>query len=111
MRILLYNLRSKKNGESEIRIDLTNCLTDFNNHQTDTLEIKLPSGTIRLFKWAYLNKPKVYDDGKVFFIVANKQLSTDYAFEILMKYAIQKIDFRIESLNKAKEKYQKEIAA
>ena len=109
MRIVLYSLRSAKNGKSELSIDFTNCLTDFNNHQSNTLEIKLPSGTIYLPKWDYLNKLRIIDTGKEFFIVASKQLSRSAAFNYLMRHAVSKLDARINKLNEQKRLYQQEI--
>lgn len=109
MKVILYHLRSDKNGKSFIGIDLTKCLTDFENHQTNTLEIKLPEGTIYLNKWQYLNKMKIYDSGKHFFIVANKQLDSTAAFNFLLRYAVQKVSTRIEFLNQLKKTYQREL--
>ena len=77
-------------------------LSNFDNHQTNTLEINLPSGTVHLNKWEYLNTSKIYQDAKnpkCFFIVAlYKKLKPDYAFDVLMAYSIQKIDSRISEL-------------
>lgn len=111
MKLMLYSLRSAKNGKSELNYDLTKCITDFYNHQSNTLEIKLPSGTIYLPKWEYLNKLRIVDTGKEFFIVANKQLSTKAAFNYLLRYAVQKVDTRIAHLTQLKKTYQKEIKA
>lgn len=109
MRIMLLSLRTLKDGKSDLNFNLTQCIDDFFNHQSDTLQIKLPSGELRINKWAYLNKGKIYDTGKEFFLVANKQFNQDYAFKLLMEYAILKLDTRIEHLKATKNKYEMEL--
>jgi hypothetical protein len=109
MRVLIYSLRSDKNGKSFLSIDLTNCLTDFENHQTNQLELKLKSGDYILSKWEYLNKMKIFDTGKEFMIFANKQLDRNAAFNLLLRYAVQKVNTRIAHLNQLKLTYQKEL--
>jgi len=58
-----------------------------------------------------MNTMKVYDTGREYFIVANKQVNTNYIFEVLMRYAMQKIDTRIDFLQTIKLNYQKELNA
>lgn len=128
MRLVLLSLRSV-NDRTILNFDLTGKLTDFNNHHADTLEIKLETGTIKLNKWAYLNKYKIYEDNlnpKCFFLVGNyKSINHDHAFKTLMQYAIDKIDLtagkivsevdnltgRLSNLHSIKAKLQKAIAA
>ena len=114
MKLLLYSLKTI-NDKSKLSIDLTGMLSDFDNHQTNTLQINLPTGTVYLNKWDYLNKPKVYQDEKnpkCFFLVAlYKKLSPDAAFNILMKHAIDKIDRRVETLTTVRQRLEKELVA
>lgn len=120
MRLILLNLRYV-NDKPILNFDLTGKLTDFTNHQSRDLEINLPTGTITLNKWEYLNTWKIYEDPKnpkCFFVVCNKQASQDYAFKFLMEYAISKIDktaddlsSRLNTLHTLKIKLQKELVA
>lgn len=101
MRLILLSLRTV-NDRPTLSFDLTGLLTDFENHNSNILEIKLPTGTVKLNKFEYLNKWKVYEDvhnTKVFFIVASyKKANQDYAFKFLMEYAIGKIDKTVDTL-------------
>jgi hypothetical protein len=120
MRIILLSLRYV-NDKPILNFDLTGKLTDFTIHNSDKLEIHLPTGTIYLDKWQYLNKWKIYEDPKnpkCFFIVCNKQANQDYAFKFLMEYAISKIDkvaddlsSRLDNLHTMKVKLQKSLIA
>ena len=121
MRFLIFSLRTH-NGKTILNYNLTGHLTDFDNHNSNILEINLPTGTIHLNKWQYLNKMKVYEDPKnpkCFFIVAMyKKMNPDFVFNFLMEYAINKIEktvdelsVRMQTLHTVKEKLQREIAA
>lgn len=109
-RILLYNLIEKGDGV-DLNIGLTNLLQDFNNHHSNSLEIDLPTGRITLNKFEYLNTGKVYDSGKVAFLVATKQFNRKHAKRLLLQHACDKIDARKLHLESLKCKYQKLLAA
>lgn len=111
MKLMLYSLRTAKNGKPELNYGLTNCLTDFYNHQSNTLEIKLPSGVIFLPKWDYLNKLRVIDTGKEFFLVANKQLDSNAAKNYLLRYSIEKAEKRKSNLDDFINKCKNELVA
>lgn len=109
-RIMLYNLLSNKDTVS-LNIGLTGRLADFQNHHSNTLEIDLPTGKISLQKFEYLNTGKVYDDGKVAFVVATKSFSPKQIKRLLLEYACAKIDTRLAYLESLKSSYLKMIAA
>lgn len=107
MKTLLYSLRDVK-GSTVLSIDLTANIISESNH---TLQINLPSGLTTLNRWDYQNKPVIYSDGKLFFLLCNKSASRKWAFETLMRHAICKVDERINNLNEARGRYLKELAA
>jgi len=113
MRVILYSLKHI-NEKIKLSIDLTGKLVDFENHNSNILEIKLDSGTIYLNKFEYLNKMKIFQDpkhNKVAFIVCNKQVSHESAFKALVRHSISKLDKRIENIQSFKIRLQKELAA
>lgn len=121
MRLILLSLRYI-NDRPILNFDLTGLLTDFDNHNTNILEIKLPTGTVNLNKREYMNTWKIYEDAKnpkVFFIVAGyKAPNQDYAFKYLMEYAIGKINktvdtliSRVDNLHILKERLERELVA
>lgn len=107
---MLYSLLDN-DGKVELNIGLTSYLTDFNNHHKPSLEIELPSGFVVLKKSEYLNKGKVYDNSKVFFIVATKSLCQKQAKRLLLQHACNKIDTRLAHLQSLKSNYKKLLAA
>lgn len=107
VRTIIYSLRSL-DKKSVLSIDLTQHVISEDNQ---TIQLKLPSGETTLKKWDYINKPKIYDDGKVFFMVCNKQVKREYVFKELLKYALNKIDTRIDFLTSLRHLYQQELAA
>lgn len=78
---------------------------------TTLIKIDLPSGSYILNKYDYVNKNKIYDTGKEFFILADKHLHNDCAFKWLMNYAIEKLKKRMEKLNNLKVHYEEMVAA
>lgn len=74
---------------------------------TKLLEIKIGDELVTLNKFEFMNKPKVVDKGGSFFIVASKAMAREWAFDILMKYAINKLDTRISYLETLKNQYKK----
>lgn len=107
MHTLIYSLRSV-NDKSQLSIDLTGLIVDENNQ---TIQLNLPSGITNIRKYEYLNKMRVYDDGKVFFLICTKHVSRESALKKLLQYAIDKVDQRIGFLNELKGKYQNEMVA
>jgi hypothetical protein len=110
MRIMLYNLLDT-NGKVSLNIGLSGCLVGFDNHHSSVLEIDLPTGLITLNKYEYLNTGKVYDSGKVFFIVATKSFSAKQIKRLLLQHACNKIDSRLAHLESLKLNYKKLLAA
>lgn len=102
MRLTLLSLRYV-NDKPILNFDLTGKLTDFDNHNSNILEVKLPTGTIHLNRYEYLNTFRIYEDplnAKCFFIVCGyKRINQDYAFKFLMNYAISKIDKTVDQLS------------
>lgn len=107
---MIYSLIENA-GKVDTTIALSGCLADFDNHHKSTLEITLPTGLITLSKSEYLNTGKVYDSGKVFFIVATKSFCSKQIKKLLLQYACDKIDVRVERLKSLKMQYEKLIAA
>lgn len=107
MRSRIYSLRTV-NDRTVLSLDLTGLIVS-ETHQT--LQIKLETGTIYLNKWDYLNKMRVYDDGKVFFIIATKAVCQKYIKKFLLEYSIIKIDSRLDNLLNFKERLEKELVA
>ena len=109
-RIMLYNLINK-GGKVSLNIGLSGYLIDCCNHHADTLKINLQNGQISISKLAYLNTGKVYDTGKVCFLVATKSFSPKQIKRVLLQYACDKIDSRLEHLLSLKLSYQKLFVA
>lgn len=74
------------------------------------LQIELPTGIVTLNKYHYLNKDKVFDNGDLFFMIANKQIKAEYIFKKLLEYAMIKIETRINHLHNLKNSYSKLVA-
>lgn len=110
MRVMIYNLLDNK-GTVTLNIGLTGRLLDFENHRSNVLEIDLPSGKISLPKFEYLNTGKIFDDGKVAFLVATKSFSPKQIKRLLLQHACYKIDTRIANLKSYKCTLEKMIAA
>lgn len=93
---IVYSLKTRK-GIPTICYDLTNGITFENNSE---ITIELPGETVTLKKSEYLNYPstlnfKVYDNKDIFFLLCNKHVSAKYAFEVLLKYASEKLGKKI----------------
>lgn len=109
-RLMLYSLLNNK-GRTDLTINLTGHLTDFDNHHTNTLEINLPSGFVCLNRNAYMNTGNIYDNGTVFFIVANKQFCIKQAKRLLMQHALNKTKVRRDNLDMFIIRLEKELVA
>lgn len=105
MQSYILSLRTV-NDKPILNYNLGLCIVNEDNQE---VQIKLSDRIVSLKKYDYLNKDKIFDDGKQFFILVNKQLSKKYAFDLLMKYAMNKIDSRIEHLKALKMNYQKQL--
>lgn len=107
MRTILYNLRNVGN-EVVLSIDLTSKIVSENS---ESIIVDLPTGQSTIKKAQWINKGKIYEvDSKLFFIIASKQLSRKYAFEVLMNHSIGKISNRIAKLEALKKEYQLQVA-
>lgn len=107
MHTIIYSLRDI-NGETKLSIDLGANII-FEN--TKSLQLQLPSGIETLNKYEWVNKDRIFESGKYFFLVCTKQRSRDYVFDYLLKYAISKIDTRINYLDSLKSNYKKLLKA
>lgn len=101
-RTFIYSLKNDLNGQPILSIDLMHTILFENNH---LLELTLPEGRTALNKYEYVNTFKVYDNGKVFFFVCNKQVDRDFVFDKLLDYDCTKIDTRIVYLEGLKQFY------
>lgn len=105
-RVILYCLEPDQSGKTVLSYKL-NSEGIIVSNDLEKVVVKLNGKLITLFKSRWMNK--VYDDGKTTFFMATKQIRTEYIFETLMKYALTKIDVRIEFLQTMKSTYQKEL--
>lgn len=107
-RVILYSLKSGIDGKTILSYDLNSDGIIVDN-TLEKLILKLDGKIYTIEKQKWVNTMKVYDTGSKFFIICTKSVSTNYVFETLMKYAMQKIDTRIEFLQTIKLTYQKEL--
>lgn len=109
LRTILYSLKSDtKTGKTILDYNLNSEGIVISN-TLDQLVLNLDGKLITIDKKRWVNNMKVFDTGKRFFIICTKSVSTNYVFEALMKYAMSKIDTRIQFLNDIKHQYQKEL--
>jgi hypothetical protein len=94
LKIVILSLRVV-NDRSVLNYDLTGKLTNFWNHHSPTFEIKLPTGTVYLNKYTYLNRFKIFqsEDPNIFFMVFGyKKPHKETVLKLLLRYqANQKI--------------------
>ncbi len=84
------------NDQSILSIDLTQFIV---SETPTSITIKFPDKeAFTLNKYDWVNKDKIYDDGKTFFMVANKQLNTRFAQDRLARHAMGKVFDKIEDL-------------
>jgi hypothetical protein len=90
VKLIILSLRSV-NGKSILSFDLTASLSNYFDHTSNILEIKLPTGTIYLNKWSYLNSGKIYQSPKdktLFFMVFGyKRPCQKWALQRLLDYS------------------------
>lgn len=101
MRAILYSLREIE-GKTILSIDLGGNIISEN---TEQIQLLLPQGPATLPKAMYMNKDRIFDNGKVFFYVCSKQVDRDYIFNRLLEYASKKLDTRIAHLQALKERF------
>jgi len=104
---MLYSLRDIED-RSVLTIDLTAKVISEN---LETITVQLPTGIVDIKKENWLNRDRIYDDGKVFFLVANKQRDTDHIKNVLLKYALQKLDTRAAHIEAMRNRIKKEMVA
>lgn len=107
-RVILYRLQSDKHGNTILDYSLNSDEIIIDN-TLEKLILKLDGKIYTIEKQKWVNTMKVYDTGAKFFIICTKSVSTNYVFETLMKYAVSKLNVRIDFLNTLKESYIKEI--
>lgn len=107
MKLMLFSLRSV-NEKTVISILLTGFVTSLPHEKF--IRIKFPDEPeIKLNRWEYTNKMKVYDDGKRFFIVG-KGMDSKFAFAFLLNYSISKVERRIDNLITFRNRLKLEVA-
>lgn len=97
IRTILYSLKRVKSGHSILSIELTAFIVA-ETHTGITIKFPHSEKAVTLDKYEWVNKEKIFDDGKVFFLVANKQLNTKFATSILARYAMDKLFDTIETI-------------
>ncbi len=106
MHTIVYSLRTL-NGLPGLDYSLGLKMTETNTH----VQVPLSTGIVILKKFDYLNKDRIYDDGKTFFMIATKKVKADYIFRFLLQYSLSKIDNRIGKLETVKEQYKQILSA
>lgn len=87
MKIVILSLRTV-NDKIVINYNLTALLTDYFNHHSPTLKIELPTVTIYLSKYAYLNRYKIYSDGiHSFMVFQYKKPDTKLVLKMLIEHS------------------------
>lgn len=85
--MVLLNIR-QVGDKSIVGYDLTHLLCEYFNHRSPTLKIELPTGTIYLSKYAYLNRYKIYSDGIYSFMAFQyKKPDTKLVLKMLIEHA------------------------
>lgn len=106
-RNIIYSLKNDLNDKVILSIDLTARIL---SEDTDRIIVDLPTGTSSISKAQYLNRMRVYTvDEKLFFLICDKKVSRESAFEVLMNHAIGKIDIRLEKLQTLKTEYSRQL--
>lgn len=102
---ILYSLR-ERDGQIELSIDLGKFIED---DIGDTIQLYLPQGPATIPKGLYLNKNKIWDNGKVFFYVCDKKMSREQVLERLLKYRLTKFETYISYFEAKRNDYKKEL--
>lgn len=92
MKIVILSLR-KVNDKIVINYNLTALLTSYFDHHSPTLEVKLPTGTVYLNRYIYLNRFKIFQsvDPNVFFMAFSyKKPHRETVLKLLLKYQEKK---------------------
>lgn len=107
MHTFIYSLRTR-DGLPELDYSL-GLKIEFENPQE--IHIQLSTGIVILKKWDYLNKDRIFDNGKEFFMIATKKVKASYIFSFLLEYACSKLDNRIGKLETLKQQYKRILTA
>lgn len=89
---MLLNLR-KYGDKHIIGYDLTGLLSNYHNHHSPTLQVNIPTGTVYLNRYTYLNRFKIFQsvDPNVFFMVFGyKKPDKNTVLKLLLKYQEKK---------------------
>lgn len=103
----LYSLKEDTGGKIRLSIDLG---MHIENDQGDTIQLLLPQGPATLPKSMYLNKDRIFDNGKVQFFVCNKQVNRQYIFQKLLQYRLTKFETYISYFEAKRNEYKKELS-
>jgi len=106
-RTIIYGLKPDINGKTILSYDLNSDEIVISNN-LETIELRLNGKIITIQKAMYVNK-RIFDDGKTFFYIATKQIRTEYVFDLLMDYAIKKLDTRAMLIATTRDKFVKEL--
>lgn len=107
-RVIIYGLKSTPDGKTILDYSLNSDEIVISN-TLEKLILRIDQKVYTIEKQKWVNTMKVYDTGSKFFIICTKSVSTNYVFETLMKYAVSKLNVRIDFLNTLKESYIKEL--
>lgn len=106
MRTIIYSI-AKKSDRLTLSTDLTMRLIE--RETIDKIYLHLSNGLTEISKYKYLNKDIILKDGSDYFYLCNKQVSRDYIFKKLLKYAESLLDNRISELSEKKELINREL--
>lgn len=107
-RNIIYSLKNDLQGKVILSTDLSlGILSEIG----ENIEIQLPTGISTIKKSQYLNKMRIYEiDAKLFFLICDKKVSRQSAFQVLINHSIGKISNRIAKLEALKKEYQLQVA-
>lgn len=102
----LYSLKEDQTGKISLSIDLGKFIE---NDIGDAIQLILPQGPATIPKGLYLNKDKIWDNGKCFFFVCSKQVNRQYIFQKLLQYRLTKFETYISYFEAKRNEYKKEL--
>jgi len=108
LRTYLYSLKEGEEGTLRLSIDLGMYIQ---SDTGDSIQLHLPQGPATLPKRVYLNTDKIFDNGKVYFYVCNKQVNREYIFQKLLQYRINKFETYVNYFESKINLYKKELNA
>lgn len=92
MKIVLLHLRVV-NDKTILSWDYTALLSSYFNHHSPTLQVNLPTGTVYLNRYTYLNRFKIYqgvDPDCFFFVFGYKKPDRATVLKLLLKHQEKK---------------------